>query len=181
MALSRRQFFSRFLNPIDKSNPDRVARYAVIENHVRTNLLPYDFAITAEQEKELLAAVRTALESAPNDELFSPYIRGRLEEVVESKIQPWREESHLQYQAERIKEVRLSAPDYVSTFLSFQATPATVDLLKQRFAMDDVKLLETTLKDKVRAWIVEMPDEELLQYDVVSVKDLVFAQLRSWC
>lgn len=181
MSLSRRQFFRRFWGPTDKSRPERLARYEVMETYVRTHLLPYDFSLSADQEAELFAGVRTALERASDNDLFSVFIRGQIEEVVETKIQPWREESRLKQQAERLKEIRDSAADYVSTFLSFQATPMTIEQLKQRFGIDDAKALEAHLRKKIETWIAGVDDEQILQYDVFTVKDLVFAQLRSWC
>ena len=42
-----------------------------------------------------------------------------------------------------------------------------------------IRLVE--LRARVQDWIVTVEENELLQYDVVTVKDLVFAQLRSWC
>ena len=53
--------------------------------------------------------------------------------------------------------------------------------LKAQFGIGDQKALEARLKGRIREWIATVEDSELLQYDVVSVKDLVFAQLRSWC
>jgi hypothetical protein len=69
----------------------------------------------------------------------------------------------------------------VSAFLNGQATPAAIEQLRVRFAIEDSRLLEGELAKQIREWIVGMDDSELLQYDVVTVKDLVFAQLRSWC
>src|SRR4051794_20059696 len=89
MALDRRQFFRRFL-PGDKTSDQRAGRYDSLETYVRTRLLPYDFTLSEAQEHELIAAVRALLEKMPNKDLFSPDVRVRVEEVVESKIQPWR-------------------------------------------------------------------------------------------
>jgi hypothetical protein len=77
--------------------------------------------------------------------------------------------------------MREAAPDYVSTFLTLQATPGAVEQLKQRFQIDDSRALESELKERIRVWIAGVADEQLMQYDVFTVKDLVFAQLRSWC
>jgi len=56
-----------------------------------------------------------------------------------------------------------------------------VEQLKQELAIHDVTALEVELKKRIQEWILTVQDSELLQYDVVTVKDLVFAQLRSWC
>src|SRR5215471_14585910 len=105
MALSRRQFF-RSLMPGDPNSPQRLARYQTLETHVRTQLLPYDFELTEDQERELLAEVRSVLEKTSNDDLFAHHIRGRLEEIVEAKIQPWRKQSDVDALADRLREIR---------------------------------------------------------------------------
>src|SRR5262245_52993200 len=152
-----------------------------METYVRTHLLPYDFALTAAQESELLHSVRSALEETSDDELFSAILRFKVEEVVDSKIRPWRDQNQLKEQLNRLNEIRLSAPDYVSTFLNGQATPAAIEQIKTRLLIDDPKELEAELKKRIEEWIASIDDSELLQYDIVTVKDLVFAQLRSWC
>src|SRR5207249_9434074 len=106
MSLSRRQFFRRLWNPAEKSRSQRLARYEVMETYVRTHLLPYDFSLTSEQETDLFAEVRGTLERSPDEELFSAFIRAIIEEVVDTKMQPWREEKHLRRQEERQKKLR---------------------------------------------------------------------------
>jgi hypothetical protein len=152
-----------------------------MDTYVRTHLLPYDFSLTEAQESELFAAVRSALEETNDEELFSAILRFKVEEVVDSKIRPWREENQLKEQLQRLTEIRASAADYVGVYLNAQATPAAVEQLKSRFAEQDSKALESELVKRVREWIASVDDAELLQYDVVTVKELVFAQLRSWC
>ena len=152
-----------------------------MDAYVRTNLLPYDFSLTAEQEAQLFAAVRAALEDTGDEELFSAIIRFKVDEVVDAKIRPWRDASQLNEQLNRVKELRDSAAGYVSTFLNGQATPATIEQLKQRFAIQDARALDTELRKQIQEWVATVEDSDLLQYDVVTVKDLVFAQLRSWC
>ena len=149
--------------------------------YVRTSLLPYDFSLTEEQEAELFATVRSSLEETGDEELFSAIIRFKVEEVVDSRIRPWRDASQLNELANRVKELRKSAIDYVSLFLNGQATPAAVEQLKRELGIYDLDALETELKNRVEAWILTVEDSDLLRYDVVTVKDLVFAQLRSWC
>ncbi len=181
MSLSRRQFFRRFWKPGDAPTPERLARYEVLEAYVRTQLLPYDFTLTQEQEHELLNDVRTALQQATNDLLFSNAMRSQLEEMVEVKVEIWRSQIYDDGESERLREVRRAAPDYVSAFLSVQATPAMLDQLKEVFAIDDLAELEAMLKRQIELWIEETNDRLVRQYDVVSVQQLVFAQLRSWC
>jgi hypothetical protein len=181
VSLSRRQFFRRLVRPGEKTREERQARYEAMYGYVRTDLLPYDFSLTAEQEAELFAAVRAALEETGDEELFSAIIRFKVDEAVDSKIRPWREASQLNEQLNRVNELRNSAADYVSTFLNGQATPAAVEQLKQHFATQDSKALEAELRKRIQEWIATVEDSEILQYDVVTVKDLVFAQLRSWC
>ena len=179
--ISRRQFFRRFISPLDKKTDERRARYDVMETYVRNHLLPYDFELTAEQDRELFAAVRGQLEKASDVELFSVLIRGTLEEAVELKLRPWREAARKRAVEEKLREIRTSAPDYVNSFLTFYATGSEVDTLKQRFEIDDFVELERALQQHVREWIAACNDEQLLNYDVFTVKDLVFIQLRSWC
>jgi hypothetical protein len=199
MSLSRRQFFRRFVKPGEKTREERAVRYELMDTFVRTHLFPYDFALTADQEAELFASVRgalevtgdeeaalfasvrSALEETGDEELFSSILRFKVEEVVDRKIRQWRDENQLNEQSNRVTEIRHSAAVYVSTFLNGQATPAAIDQLKMRCGIQDAKALETELTSRIQHWIGSVDDSELLQYDVVSVKDLVFAQLRSWC
>ena len=152
-----------------------------MDTYVRTHLLPYDFGLTADQETELLSAVRSALEETSDEELFSAILRFKVEEVADRKIRRWRDENQLKEQVTRLREVRDSAADYVSAFLNGQATPAAIEQLKVRLEIEDSRILEAELTKRIREWIATVDDSELLQYDVVTVKDLVFAQLRSWC
>ncbi len=181
MPLSRRQFFRRFWSPGDEPTPERLARYAALETYTRTQLLPYDFTLTADQEAQLIAAVRAALEKASNDELFSNVIHARIEEATEAKLQPWRERSHLAAQADRLQEVRQAAPDYVARFFAVQASAATIERFQEIYGVDDRAELENLLKEQVRLWIAEVDDRLIAQYDIIAIQDLVFAQLRSWC
>jgi hypothetical protein len=181
MSLSRRQFFRRLVRPGQKAPEERLERYEAMDAYVRTDLLPYDFALTADQEKELFAAVRADLEETNDEELFSAILRFKVEEVVDRKIRMWREQNQMQEQFNRLIEIRQSAPDYVGTFLHGQATSAAIEQLQTRLGIEDPQALEAALKTRIQDWIRTVDDSELEQYDVVTVKDLVFAQLRSWC
>ena len=181
MSLSRRQFFRNLVHPGQKTPEQRRERYEAMDAFVRTSLLPYDFSLTAEQESELFAAVRSDLEQTTDEELFSAILRFKVEEIVDRKIRVWRDEDLLNQRLARLNEIRQAAVDYVSPFLNGQATPAAIEQLKAQFGIGDQTALEAELKGRVREWIATVEDSELLRYDVVSVKDLVFAQLRSWC
>jgi hypothetical protein len=181
MSLSRRQFFRHLVRPGEKTPEQRRERYELMDAFVRTNLLPYDFSLTAEQEAELFAAVRSDLEQTSDEELFSAILRFKVEEIVDRKIRVWRDEDLLNQRLVRLNEIRQSAVDYVSPFLNGQATPTAIEQLKVQFGIADQPALESELKRRIREWIATVEDSELLQYDVVSVKDLVFARLRSWC
>src|SRR5262245_33077787 len=91
MALSRRQFFRRFLNPGERTPEQRQQRYSMLESYVRTNLLPYDFGLTDQQYSELISEVRSSLANTNDEELFSSNVYRLLDGVVDTKIQPWRE------------------------------------------------------------------------------------------
>ena len=180
MSLSRRHFF-RSLLPGDPHSPKRLERYAALETYVRTQLLPYDFELTDEQERQLMADVRSTLEKTSNDDLFSYAIRNRLEQLVEEKVHPWRGASDREALAGKLKEIRQAAPDYVTTFLQVHAGEPVIEQLMQMYGIYDLPELEESLKRQVEIWITETNDRLLVQYNVVSVQDLVFAQLRSWC
>ena len=150
-------------------------------SYVRTSLLPYDFSLTEAQEAELFAAVRAALEETGDDELFAGIIRYKIDQVVDSKIRPWREASYLDDEGSRLRELRRIAVDYVNLFLNGQGSPTTIEQLQRELAIHDIPALETALRKLIQEWIQTVPDSELLKYDVVTVKDLVFDQLRSWC
>jgi hypothetical protein len=175
MSLSRRQFFRRFWNTSDKSNPRRNARYEELKSYVRTCCLPYDFSLTEWESAELFAEVQILLESATDEELFSDVVRVRIDKLVEGKVQFWR-----QVVVGWAKEIRNMAVDHVNSFL-VEAPPEEVDRLKQRFVIDDTNALEAELKNRVRGWLDSIEDEKMLQYDVTALKDRVFAELRTWC
>ena len=95
MEFSRRDFFRKIVKPGEKSREERIVRYEMMDLYVRTELLPYDFALTAEQQDELLATVRKTLEETGDEELFSAIIRFKVDEVVDRKIRPWREANRI--------------------------------------------------------------------------------------
>ncbi len=181
MGLDRRQFFRRLVPGADKNSPRRMARYKDLETYARMHLLPYDFELTEEQESQLIGAIRGVMDNANNDDLFSNAIRARIEEIVEKTIEPWRRQTDVEARAKRLQEVRQAAPDYVSAFLEVQAGTPIIEKLKEAYRTDDLAELEALLKHQVELWVAEASDRLVQQYDVVSVRDLVFAQLRAWC
>lgn len=182
MALSRRQFFRRFLGPTEDSPTapeSRAARYEVLETYVRTQLLPYDFALSEEQEQELYARVRKHLETVEDAELQSVFVRGQVEEVVEAALTPWREADRLQVQRERNREVREAGISSVNEFVHIFGSPSTLLALRRKLQATELEHLEGMLREEVRGWMASLSEEELLQYDIFTVKDVVFAKIRS--
>ena len=105
----------------------------------------------------------------------------KIDQVVDSKIRPWREASYMDDEGTRLRELRRIAVDYVNLFLNGQGSPTTIEQLQRELAIHDISTLEVTLRKLIQEWIQTVPDSDLLKYDVVTVKDLVFDQLRSWC
>jgi hypothetical protein len=172
MALSRRQFFQRFLGP-QKSPKERLARYEEIKGWVRTYLYPYDFGVTPEQNAELFAKVQAVLENTPDETLFSDIVRLHIEELAEENFQVWRSQWLGQ-----THQTRDSAVEYVSSFLSSEATAEDVEHLKKRFGAGDLQELEQELKKRIQDWVAGIEDERLNRSDI---KTLVHTELRSWC
>jgi hypothetical protein len=113
--------------------------------------------------------------------LFSTEIRAQIEELVEAKIEPWRNQVYSTARTERLREVRQAAPDYVSAFLADGSASSMIETLKQTFRIDDINELEAVLRRQIEDWINGCDDRLIDQCDVVTIKDVVFAQLRSWC
>ncbi len=180
MSLSRRQFFGNFWGG-KKNEAQRSVRMRALETYVRTSLLPYDFAITAQQDAEIFSAARSLMAQTSDEDLFAYTMRVRLEDMVRAKLAPWREESLNQDRAYRNKEIRESAIDYVHHFLTVEATDAMIDHLKIRFEVADRETLQSVLENKIREWMAGVDEKQVLDYNVFSVKELVFSQLRSWC
>jgi hypothetical protein len=60
MAISRRQFFRGFGGPTPEQQRER--RIRAVDTYIRTNLLPYDFGLTAEQTDEALSAALAGID-----------------------------------------------------------------------------------------------------------------------
>jgi len=183
MELSRRHFFRRLWSTGDRTPEERLARYGVLESFARTQLLPYDFSLTDEQLSAMSAGVRFHLKATRDNELFAPEICVKLQKIVDAMIEPWRQEHFLRLEAEsnRAEQNRTSAQGHVAAFLNEKATPGQIDSLRTRFGIQDLKNLETRLEAEIHSWINGQTNEELLQYDLNSIREHVFAQLLSWC
>jgi hypothetical protein len=174
MAISRRQFFRGLVRQGDDKQSESERRKVAVESYVRTNLLPYDFGLTAEQTAEVLGAAVAAADIAGDSELFNFEGRTRLRDIVEEKIQTWREE----YQAAEI--VRADAIAFVREFL-VEATPEQVEALQTRFQLPYPADFNDTIERETRVWLCGLPNAMLAHCAPAELKELVFSQIRSWC
>jgi hypothetical protein len=183
MELSRRHFFRRLWSKGDRTPDERLARYSTLESFARTQLLPYDFSLTEDQLSAMSAGVRFHLKATRDNELFAPEICVKLQKIVDAMIEPWRQEHFLKLEAEscRAEQNRTSAQGHVAAFLNEKATPAQIEALRTRFGIQDLMSLEARLETEIHSWISGQTNEELLQYDLPSIREHVFAQLLSWC
>jgi hypothetical protein len=173
MSISRRQFF-RGLTPHGKDpQKDYRQRVQSVESYVRTNLLPYDFALTAEQTTEALRAAADGIDIPAEGELFDDNRLRQLREIVEEKVQRWREE-YL-----KAEEARQIAIPFVQEFLS-QARPEDLDRFKQRFNHPNSPV-SNEIERHVQAWLSSLPNSRLAICDGPNLRELVFSELRSWC
>jgi hypothetical protein len=183
MELSRRHFFRRLWSTGDRTPEERLDRYGTLEAFARTQLLPYDFALTDEQISAMSAGVRFHLKATRDTELFAPEICVKLQKIVDAMVEPWRQEHFLRLEAEasRAEQNRTSAEGHVAEFLNQRATPDQVQSLRTRFGIQDMKNLEARLETEIHSWVNGQTTEELLQFDLNSIREHVFAQLLSWC
>ena len=183
MELSRRHFFRRLWSTGDRTQEERLARFSTLESFARTQLLPYDFSLTEEQLSAMSAGVRFHLRATRDTELFAPEICVKLQKICDAMIEPWRQEHFLKLEEEanRAEQNRTSAPGHVAVFLKERATPGQIEALRSRFEQHDLKGLEARLEAEIHSWINGQTNEELLQYDLNSIREHVFAQLLSWC
>ena len=147
-----------------------------MKSYVGAILIPFDFSLTPEETSEVFAIADTALQAVSDEDLFSDAIRIRLDQLIEPKIREWH-----QALLSHVEDVRQSAPDYVGAFLGSEASPEQVDQLIKRFNIENLEDLDQEVRKQIRTWIACLDNEKVRQYDVVTVKDLVFAELRSWC
>ncbi len=183
MDLSRRHFFRRLWSTGERTPEERLARYEVLESFCRTQLLPYDFSLSDAQLVTMQENVRFHLRATRDKELFAPEICVKLQKIVDAMMEPWRQEHFLKLEAEarRAEQYREIAMTFVAEFLHERATPSQLDLLRQRFGVQDVQAIESRLEAEMRSWANGQTNEELLMGDSQSIKNLVFAQILSWC
>jgi hypothetical protein len=146
-----------------------------MKSYVGAILIPFDFSLTPEQTSQVFAIAEETLQSASDEDLFSDNVRIRLDQLIEPYIKKWHNEL-----LDHVQEVRQSAPDYVTEFLR-EAPNEQVDQMMKRFNTQDWDVLDTELRKQIRTWITGLDNEKVRQYDVVTVKDLVFSELGSWC
>lgn len=146
-----------------------------MEAYVRTNLLPYDFALTGEQTAELLAAVVAGTEIDGTDDLFSYERCNRMRDTAEEMIERWRDE-YL-----KAEEVRREALVFVPEFFAMEATPEDLQKLRDRFNISHPEALEEELERRIRVWLSGLPNGRLAVCTNAALRDLIFSGIRSWC
>jgi hypothetical protein len=175
MAISRRQFFRGMVGQGEGRQREDERRTSALDTYVRTNLLPYDFALTAEQSEEVLAAVRAAIQPAGEEELFTYERRLQMNQIVEETVRPWRETFW------RAEEVRREAGILVQQFLVVETTPEERTQLSRRFHIAHPAVIEAEIVRQVEAWLAGLPNTRVAALDSVALRDLVFSEIKSWC
>lgn len=146
-----------------------------LDAYVRTNLLPYDFALTGEQTGEVLDAVRAQVVINDGEDLFSYERRQQMNQIVEETVRPWREEYW------KAEEARRDAAILVQEFLAVETTPEDRGKLCERFHIPYPAVLEEEVTRQVQAWLAGLPNSRVAHCDSAQLRDLVFSELRSWC
>jgi hypothetical protein len=184
MSISRRQFFRGMAGHGEGRQREHDRRIRELNTYVRTNLLPYDFALTAEQTESVLAAVRARINlDGPDgvvstEDLLSYERRRQMNEIVEDTVRPWREEYW------KAEEVRRSASVLVQEFFAIEATPEDRLKLSQRFHVPSPAGpadLEGEIDRQVQSWLAGLSNAHMAACDGDALRELVFAELRSWC
>jgi len=173
MSISRRQFFRGLTPHGTDPQQDYLRRVQTVESYVRRNLLPYDFALTAEQTAEVLRAAVDGIEVATEGELLDDNRLRQLREIVEERVQVWRQE-YL-----KAEEARQLAIPLVREFLS-QVTPEDMGRLQQRCRSSNSSL-SSNIEREVQVWLSSLPNSRLAICDSPKLRELVFSELRSWC
>lgn len=175
MSISRRGFFRGLTGKPAEPERELQKRQLEIEAYVRTNLLPYDFALTQEQTTEALSAAVAGVEIDLEGELLSWERRNRIRTIVDEKVERWRDD-HL-----KAEGVRRDALLFVREFLSFEAAPDDLEQLRQRFQVSDSVVLEEEIERQIRVWLADFPNQRLADLDAGATRELVFSEIRSWC
>jgi len=174
MAISRRQFFRGLAGPTPEQQRER--RVRAVETYVRTNLLPYDFGLSAEQTEEALAAAIAGIElNTIEDGVLTYQHCMSIRDIVEERVQRWRDEFL------KAEDVRREAIPFVREFLSLEATPRDLETLRQRFHVLYPTVLEDEIEHQIQNWLGGLSNGCLAACDSAAIRDLVFSELRSWC
>jgi hypothetical protein len=174
MPISRRKFFRGLIGQSDDRQRHQQKRTVEVDSYVRTNLLPYDFALTSEQTAEVLGAALSAVDIDGDSDLFTYENRMRLREIVDARVQVWREE-YLQ-----AEDVRRNATHFVQEFL-IEATPDELERLGTHFQMPYSADLNQEIERQIRIWLSGVSNAFLAQRSGPELRELVFLQIRSWC
>ncbi len=153
---------------------DEDRRVSELDAYVRTNLLPYDFALTADQTGEVLAAVRAVIDPDAED-LFTYDRRQQMNQIVEETVRPWREEHW------KAEEMRRDAAIMVQNFLSVETTPEERSKLCLRFEIPYPTALEEEIARQIQSWLAGLPNARVAACDSSALRDLVFSEIKSWC
>jgi hypothetical protein len=175
MPISRRQFFRGLTGQANAVQQGHTGKIAEVETYVRTYLLPYDFALTSEQTAEVLQAAVAGVDINGDGELLTYERRTRLQQIVEERVQRWRDE-YL-----RAEEARHDGIPFVMEFLTLEASPEDLQKLRDRFQAPYPAPLEEELERQVRAWICTLPNARLADCRGETLRELIFSELRSWC
>ena len=173
MPISRRQFFRGLVGQSDDRQREQLKRTLEVESYVRTNLLPYDFALTGDQSAEVLAAAIGGVDIDGNGDLLTYENRMRLREIVDTKVQVWREE-YLQ-----AEDVRRDA-SFVEEFFH-EATAEELERLGTFLQMPYPADLHQEVDRQIRVWLSGLPNAFLAKSTHEELRELVFSQIRSWC
>src|SRR5262245_18831989 len=155
MSISRRQFFRGLVGQNEDRQRDQQRRIEAVEAYVRTNLLPYDFALTPEQTAEVLAAVVGGTDTEGNQDLFTGETCLRMTQIAEGRIDGWRKE----YLA--AEEIRRNALVFVSEFLAIDATKEDLQSLHSRFETSRLSALEREIERQIRIWLSGLSNAQL--------------------
>ena len=175
MPISRRQFFRGLVGQSEDRQRELQKRRSAVESYVATALLPYDFALTADQTAEALAAAVAGVDVDGNTDLFSSDGCQRLHEIVDTKVQLWREEYH------RAEEARRDALSFVEEFLTLEATPEDLRKLGEHFQTLATGTLNEELERHLRVWLSDWPHSRLASCSRSELRELVFSEIRSKC
>jgi len=175
MSISRRKFFRGLVRQGENSETAIESRRAAIESYVRTNLLPYDFALTPEQTLLAISSAQQSILKNSEGRTFTYEERAAMYEAVEATVGPLRE------QHSKAEDNRRHALDFVREFLRDEANPEDCEALRRRFHIPYPAVLEDEVERQARIWLSGLSDVRLSSSSTSDLRNLVFSELRSWC